>query len=502
MTRAASIRFSSSSSRSTSVGRDEPALARLAQPVELLALVARGGLLGLAQRLELLAAEEVGVALRRSPPARRSPSRRRARRALPRSARTGSARAALELGRGADGGDAQGSGHVNRPPSRLAASTRARRLERLRQHLGRAAAVLRRPAVPLKSTTGIAAGAAARRAASLGVLVPRCTSSNTSAGRSAATAARASCERAASRTRKPSSSRLTRQSRRSDGIVLDDQDQRSLRPPRRRDRNRSRLPLGCAPWRRGPGPGSAYADAGRRALERPRARRCTRLEAIAAEPERLEDETRSSVLRRLQYAAALRRASTPSASRRPRAPSPRTPSSRPRSPARATRPARSPRRSTSGGARGAPSRSSASGGARSSASGSRGCGSPGPRRVGPATTPDAPRSLKAPLAALGARRSPASATFVAGATVRAVAALGRRDDRRALAFCLPAVTRRLASFPSRCAPRTPQVARSEGSSASSRPRPTLQFRLRAWRAFQRALDPLAPPRPLPPAPAA
>jgi hypothetical protein len=28
------------------------------------------------------------------------------------------------------------------------------------------------------------------------------------------------------------------------------------------------------------------------------------------------------------------------------------------------------------------------------------------------------------------------------------------------------------------------------------PRPTLQFRLRSWRAFQRALDPLAPPRPL------
>src|SRR4029079_4646302 len=35
----------------------------------------------------------------------------------------------------------------------------------------------------------------------------------------------------------------------------------------------------------------------------------------------------------------------------------------------------------------------------------------------------------------------------------------------------------------------------------SLPRPTLQFRLRAWRVFQRALDPLAPPKPLrPPAP--
>ena len=30
--------------------------------------------------------------------------------------------------------------------------------------------------------------------------------------------------------------------------------------------------------------------------------------------------------------------------------------------------------------------------------------------------------------------------------------------------------------------------------AASLPRPTLQFRLRAWREFQRALDPLAPPK--------
>lgn len=28
------------------------------------------------------------------------------------------------------------------------------------------------------------------------------------------------------------------------------------------------------------------------------------------------------------------------------------------------------------------------------------------------------------------------------------------------------------------------------------PRPTLQFRLRSWRTFQRALDPLGPPKPL------
>jgi hypothetical protein len=32
----------------------------------------------------------------------------------------------------------------------------------------------------------------------------------------------------------------------------------------------------------------------------------------------------------------------------------------------------------------------------------------------------------------------------------------------------------------------------------SLPRPTLRFRLRAWRAFQRALDPLGPGKPLRP----
>jgi hypothetical protein len=30
------------------------------------------------------------------------------------------------------------------------------------------------------------------------------------------------------------------------------------------------------------------------------------------------------------------------------------------------------------------------------------------------------------------------------------------------------------------------------------PRPSARFRLRAWREFQRALDPLAPPKPLRP----
>jgi hypothetical protein len=49
-------------------------------------------------------------------------------------------------------------------------------------------------------------------------------------------------------------------------------------------------------------------------------------------------------------------------------------------------------------------------------------------------------------------------------------------------------------------PRTgpnPPVRRDFGRQEPDLPRPTLRFRLRAWREFQHALDPLAPPRPLP-----
>jgi hypothetical protein len=38
--------------------------------------------------------------------------------------------------------------------------------------------------------------------------------------------------------------------------------------------------------------------------------------------------------------------------------------------------------------------------------------------------------------------------------------------------------------------------RNRDVTRGSLPRPTLQFRLKAWRAFQRSLDPLAPPKPL------
>jgi hypothetical protein len=37
---------------------------------------------------------------------------------------------------------------------------------------------------------------------------------------------------------------------------------------------------------------------------------------------------------------------------------------------------------------------------------------------------------------------------------------------------------------------------ADGTFDARAPRPSAQFRHRAWREFQRAIDPLAPPRPL------
>ena len=37
----------------------------------------------------------------------------------------------------------------------------------------------------------------------------------------------------------------------------------------------------------------------------------------------------------------------------------------------------------------------------------------------------------------------------------------------------------------------------EKGQAGGLPSPSTQFRIRAWREFQKALDPLAPPKPLP-----
>jgi hypothetical protein len=41
------------------------------------------------------------------------------------------------------------------------------------------------------------------------------------------------------------------------------------------------------------------------------------------------------------------------------------------------------------------------------------------------------------------------------------------------------------------------VGRGDTKGADGVPTPTMQFRRRAWLLFQRALDPLAPPKPLP-----
>ena len=41
------------------------------------------------------------------------------------------------------------------------------------------------------------------------------------------------------------------------------------------------------------------------------------------------------------------------------------------------------------------------------------------------------------------------------------------------------------------------VVRGDTNEEQSLPSPSMQFRRRAWLEFQRALDPLAPPKPLP-----
>jgi hypothetical protein len=49
----------------------------------------------------------------------------------------------------------------------------------------------------------------------------------------------------------------------------------------------------------------------------------------------------------------------------------------------------------------------------------------------------------------------------------------------------------------RIGPDVPAARDSGKDELGGLPRPTLRFRLRAWREFQHALDPLASPKPLP-----
>ena len=110
-----------------------------------------------------------------------------------------------------------------------------------------------------------------------------------------------------------------------------------------------------------------------------------------------------------------RRASTPSGCRRPPARSRCTRSSPAHSPAPATRPARVVEAVDEWGGEGAGAVRAGSGAARCSACASPGCVSPARRRSARGTSQLTSRSLKAPLAAAGARRSPARRLFVAGA---------------------------------------------------------------------------------------
>ena len=94
--------------------------------------------------------------------------------------------------------------------------------------------------------------------------------------------------------------------------------------------------------------------------------------------------------------------------------------------------------------------------------------------------------------------------FVAGATLAAwplwVAGLSPSAARSSPIALTdrPYPHARLRRLPIEMMNRAPhlQGARSASAADPELPRPTLQFRLTAWRAFQRALDPLAPPKPL------
>ena len=122
-------------------GRDEPALARLAQPVEQLALVALGAVLGLAQRLELLDAEEVGVALDDLGLLGDLLLAHAHRAALLGALEQIPREAALELGGIANRGDAQGSDKLTaRQPLRDGRPGPSARTA-CAMHLGRAAAI-------------------------------------------------------------------------------------------------------------------------------------------------------------------------------------------------------------------------------------------------------------------------------------------------------------------------------------------------------------------------
>ncbi len=103
-------------------------------------------------------------------------------------------------------------------------------------------------------------------------------------------------------------------------------------------------------------------------------RTLTRLDELAAEPERLDAEEAHDALRRLQYGLHARRASTSTGSRRRPARRRLTVSFGRRSRGRATRRPRSPTRSRRTG-RTRSACSSTSGAEHSSACGSRGCGS-------------------------------------------------------------------------------------------------------------------------------
>ena len=297
-----------------------PPLARLAQPVEQLALVAVGRLLGLAQRVELLAREEVGVAaddlrLLRDlllADAHRAPLLG----ALEEVALRGGTRTRSDCGRRRR----SRRGHCSRLARRVASRQRPGRPARN----GFDSTSSARPrscatsAVPVTSAAGTPAARSSSRSRASRRPGPRWTSRRTTSGRSAATAARASVARRGLADAKPLELEVHPAQEPQRRVVVDDEDRgtgafhRAERVDDARSRSvrRGRAAAGSVGGSDArmssltprTGTGERYAVA-MGELWSGLARTLARLDRLAAEPEQLSARRRDTrPLRRLQYA--------------------------------------------------------------------------------------------------------------------------------------------------------------------------------------------------------
>ena len=324
--------------------RDQAALAGLAQPVEPLALVARRAGLGLAQRLELPAAEEIGVARDdlRLLGGLLLPDPHRAR--LLGALEHVLAEAVLELGGAAN----DCGGHATYASPRRATCCRASSTSSAGSNgfgiNGARAALVRRPRRPSRSR---ARRGSRRRAARRAARPMRPSRGEGRAGRDPAAPRRPppSPRRPSPPrlTRKPSSSRFTRQTMRKAASSSTTSTEAAGHPCARRSYSIDRR-ASMAPWRPKLSWGSATLPRSGSSGQGFRRR-------LPASRRSLAPPSCSSTTRRSRRSGACSTGSTPpaspsSGSRRRLLPRRHTPSSPPHWRARATRPARSSRRST------------------------------------------------------------------------------------------------------------------------------------------------------------